>query len=216
MQYPKLSGQLAAKRVVLKRADIPLTNVEKFAGSGARKIRGLASSVRPDRVGDVVEPAGGTWNLPLPLLLQHSHSDPIGWVRSIEVRNNGLWIEAEFAEGFAKADESWRMVEAGLMDSLSIGFRSIKSSPLPSGGLRFEKWELLEISVVTVPANADAKIRRERQPAQLAIGAGKGSVKLATNTPAGGVPLIQNKKGIKLVRADGAIPLLTNKKPGEK
>jgi hypothetical protein len=81
-------------------------------------------------------------------------------VRSIDVHSDGLWIEAEFAEGFDRADEVWRMIQAGLLDSFSIGFRSMKSEPLSGGGLRFTRWELLEISVVVVPANADAKISR--------------------------------------------------------
>ncbi|HVI57730.1 MAG TPA: HK97 family phage prohead protease [Luteimonas sp.] len=219
MQYPKLSGTLAAKRAVVKRATIHLTEVEKFVSSGKRKVRGLASSVRPDRVGDVVEPKGGIWTLPLPMLWSHSHKDPVGWVRSIHVRADGLWIEAEFAEGFDRADEVWRMVEAGLVNNFSIGFRSIESSALPSGGLRFTKWELLEVSCCVVPANPDAKISRsgravepvqlvEANPGAIKIIRPPGSVKLVSRTRCpGGVPLVERKKPIKLKRADGSILL---------
>lgn len=160
MQYPKLSGLLAERRAVAKRADIQLTNVTKFVSSGKRIIRGLASTISVDRQNDVVVPTAGSWKLPVPLLWQHSHKDPVGWVRSIEVRSDGLWIEAEFAEGIGRADEIWQMVNARLIDNFSIGFRALKSEPLPGGGLRFTKWELLEISVVVVPANPDAKISR--------------------------------------------------------
>jgi len=207
MQYPKLSGELAAKRAVTKRACIPLTNV-KFVGTGKRKISGIASSIHPDRVGDVVVPSGGVWKLPLPMLWQHSHRDPVGWVRSIEVRRDSLWIEAEFAEGFERADEVWRMVEAGLVDSFSIGFRSIKSTVLPDGGLRFDKWELLEVSCVVVPANADAKINRVNRPGAIKLLRNEGSVRLLSQEcPTAGVPLVRRQKPIKLKRLDGAIKL---------
>lgn len=216
MQYPKLSGQLAAKRAVIKRASVQLTDITKFTSSGKRIIRGWASTVRPDRVGDVVEPKGGKWTLPLPLLWQHSHKDPIGWVRAIQLRDNGLWIEAEFAEGFERADEIWRMVDAELINGFSIGFRSIKSDVLPTGGLRFKEWELLEVSCVVVPANADAKIdRKERvapplkHEAMIQVARAAGSVKLVRHDPGPGVKLIDPKRGsVKLIRGDGAIPLI--------
>lgn len=148
------------RRMISKRAKISLTSIEKFVSSGKRKIRGLASSARVDRHGDIVEPDGGLWALPVPLLWGHSHKDPVGWVRSIDLTSKGLWIEAELAQGIERADSVWKMIETGLVDSFSIGFRPLKSEPLPSGGERFTKWELLEISVVVVPSNVDAKISR--------------------------------------------------------
>jgi hypothetical protein len=141
------------------------------------------------------------------MLWQHSHKDPVGWVRSIDIRSDGLWIEAEFAEGFERADEVWRMVEAGLINGFSIGFRALKSEPLDNGGLRFTKWELLEISVVVVPANADAKISRGTAAGNVA--GHPGSIRIrkvpSVNAYANHVPghegavLIENKK------ASGAI-----------
>ena len=123
-------------------------------------IRGVANSGLTDRVGDIVEPNGGRWELPVPLLWQHKHDQPIGWVRDIDARSDGLHITAELAEGLGKADEAWKMIEAGLVDSYSIGFQADDWKPLPSGGKRFTSWTLLEISVVTIPADPSAKIRR--------------------------------------------------------
>lgn len=161
MQYPKLSGWLAERRAVTKRAELRITNLTKFVSSGKRKIRGLASSISVDREGDSVVPGGAQWQaLPIPLLWQHSHRDPVGWVTSIDVRSDGIWIEAEFAEGAGRADEVWNMVDAGLIGHYSIGFRGIKYEPLPSGGRRWTQYELLEISVCVVPMNPDAKISR--------------------------------------------------------
>jgi HK97 family phage prohead protease len=144
----------------LKRSTVHLSQISKFVGNGKRKIRGLANSGGLDRAGDIVEPQGGRWTLPVPLLWQHKHDQPIGWVREIQARSDGLWIDAELAEGVGKADEAWRMIELGLVDSYSIGFRVHKWDPLPEGGMRFTSWSLLEISVVTVPCDPGAKISR--------------------------------------------------------
>ncbi len=146
--------------LVEKRVELALSGITKFATAGTRTVRGFASTDSVDRVGDIVEPKGGRWSLPVPLLWQHDHSSPVGWVRSIEVRAQGLWIEAQFAEGLGKSDEIWKMVEGGLVSSYSIGFKASDWEQLPTGGRRFTKWELLEVSAVVIPANPDAKIQR--------------------------------------------------------
>lgn len=195
------SGHLSTRRAIIKRASISLTDVTKFMSPGGKRIvRGWASTVRPDRVGDIVVPAGGKWTLPVPLLWQHSHKDPVGFVRSIEVRNNGLWIEAEFVEGFERADEVWRMVDAELIDAFSIGFRAIDPPEiLATGGRRYGSWELLEVSCVCIPANADARISRARRPSDAAK-------LLATHRD--GIPLMRAP-----ARKDGAVKLITDAKP---
>lgn len=144
----------------LKRASIKVTGIEKFVSAGTRKIRGTATTDALDRVGDIVDPAGGKWILPLSLLWQHKHDHPVGWVTSVKRSGNGLAIEAEIAAGIGRADEVWAMVDAGLVNSFSIGFIGTKSEPLKGGGRRFTEWELIEVSIVTIPANPDAKIQR--------------------------------------------------------
>lgn len=171
------------RQQVVKRMDLRLADISKFVSSGKRRVRGLASTNTLDRQGDVVDPRGGEWSLPVPMLWNHRHDSPVGWVRSIEVRANGLWIEAEFAEGVGQADEIWKMVEAGLVGSYSIGFRPIKSEPLRDGGRRFTAWELLEISAVVVPANPDARIQRNA-----------GAVLLHNHRRTGPVKLINTKE----------------------
>lgn len=152
------------KPMVHKRMDLTLTGVTKFAASGKRRIRGMASTNTSDRQGDIVVPNGGTWALPVALLWNHQHSIPVGWVHDIQVRGSGLWVECEFAEGIGDADRIWAMVDQGLVTSFSIGFRPLKSEPIRGGGQRFLSWELLEISVVAIPANPDAKIQRGALP----------------------------------------------------
>ena len=44
------------------------------------------------------------------------------------------------------------------MRAVSIGFRSIEHAFMKDGGIRFLKTEVLELSLVTIPANAEATI----------------------------------------------------------
>lgn len=145
-----------------KRLTLAASGVTKFTSSGKRRIRGYASTDRSDLVSDIVDPRGGSWTLPLPLLLNHVATDPVGWVRSIEVRGQGLWIEAELAEGVGKADETWSLIDAGLTTGYSIGFLPTASEPIPGtrGGKRFTAYTVYEVSITTIPCNPDARIQR--------------------------------------------------------
>ncbi|EBB3926455.1 phage major capsid protein, partial [Salmonella enterica] len=55
--------------------------------------------------------------------------------------------------------EAWASIKAGLVRGLSIGFRPIEYSFLDEGGIRFLSWDLLEVSAVTIPANAECSIQ---------------------------------------------------------
>jgi HK97 family phage prohead protease len=130
-----------------------------------RTFTGIASTPTPDRMGDVVEPKGAKFKLPIPLLWQHDAADPIGWVRSAKITAAGIEVEGEIAnvDGGPLKDRltnAWQMMRAGLVRGLSIGFRALKDGveTLKDGGLRFKQWEWLELSAVTIPANQEASI----------------------------------------------------------
>ena len=133
--------------------------VQKFMSGDLRMVRGLASTAEVDRQGDIVVPSGMKVKLPVPLLWAHDHKQPIGSVRSAEIRADGIWIEASIVTGTQRADEAWTLIDAGAIDSFSIGFGGLKSDPIETGR-RYVLWELYEVSVVAVGANASAKIRR--------------------------------------------------------
>ena len=132
---------------------------------GKRRFSGIASTPSTDRMGDVVEPKGATFKLPIPLLWQHDAGQPIGWVTSAKVTDKGIEVEgevAQIAEAGKLADrltEAWHMLKSKLVRGLSIGFNKIEAEPIKGTyGLRFLKWEWLELSAVTIPANQDASI----------------------------------------------------------
>lgn len=130
-----------------------------------REIEGIATTPTPDRVGDVVEPEGAEFKLPIPLLWQHDSRQPIGEVLSAKVTKEGITVRARIAKmdepGLLKdrLDEAWQSVKSGLVKGLSIGFKSLEDSEIKgTWGIRFIKWLWLELSAVTIPANADASI----------------------------------------------------------
>lgn len=125
-----------------------------------RTFTGIATTGSVDRMGDVVEPRGGQWELPIPLLRSHDHDRPIGKIIELTATDEGIRVVCEVAKGTGAADQTWAEIKQGAMPSLSIGFRGLESEPRQGGGLRWKQWELLELSVVSVPANGDARIQR--------------------------------------------------------
>lgn len=144
---------------MLKRA---WSSIEfKAVDEDKRIIEGIASTPATDRYEDVVEPEGAQYKLPLPFLWQHQHGTPIGWVEEVKTSKTGIRCRIRIAaEGVtAEIDKAWALIKAGLVRGLSIGFTPIESAHINGTyGYHFTKWDWLELSAVTVPANAEATI----------------------------------------------------------
>jgi len=129
-----------------------------------RVIRGVATTPEPDRIGDIVEPLGVKFSNPMPLLWQHNHSAPIGTVTFDKPTKAGITFEARLPKVMEEGnlrdriEEAWQSVKHGLVRAASIGFRAIEYSFMDTGGIRFSATEVFELSLVTIPANADATI----------------------------------------------------------
>lgn len=131
-----------------------------------RIIEGVASTPATDRMEDIVEPLGAEYVLPLPFLWQHeSREAAIGQVVRAKPGKNGIpvtiRIDRDDEPGPLKdrLDYAWRSIKKGLVRGLSIGFRSLETTDIEGTfGLRFLRWEWLELSAVTIPANAEATI----------------------------------------------------------
>lgn len=138
----------------------------KSVNDEQRVIRGIASTPSTDRSHDVVDPRGATFTLPFPLLSQHDHSSPIGEVTSAIVTDKGIEIEAVIPKnsGLGYVDKAWLQIKSGLVRGLSIGFRALEASPTKNKkGVHFTKYEIIELSAVTVPCNQDASIYSIKQ-----------------------------------------------------
>ena len=131
-----------------------------------RIIEGIASTPSPDRSGDIMDPAGATFALPMPFLWFHDQKNPIGEVFEATVRPEGIYIKARVSRvtkpGRLKTlvDDAWAAFTAQppLVRGLSIGWNELESSPLVNGVKRVSRWIWGELSAVTVPMNTDATI----------------------------------------------------------
>lgn len=141
----------------------------------ARIIRGVATTPSPDRVGDVVEPEGVKFQNPMPLLWQHRSDMPVGTVKFNKPTKDGITFEARFAKAEKsqtlkdRIDEAWESVKLGLVSAVSIGFRSLEHAVMKDGGYRFIKSEVYELSLVTIPAQAQAVITAIKSIDQAAL-----------------------------------------------
>lgn len=137
----------------------------KSVDEDQRVIEGIATTPTPDRVGDIVEPDGAEFKLPLPLLWQHRSSEPIGQVTDAKVTPDGIAIVARLAKidepGVLRdrLDEAWQSIKTGLVGGLSIGFSALEEARIKDTfSFRYIRWLWLELSAVTIPANAEASI----------------------------------------------------------
>ena len=139
----------------------------KSVDDGRRVFGGLATTPTLDRQGHSVDPFGARFRNPLPLLWQHESAPPIGTVTLFPATAAGIAFEARIptidTPGPLKdrVDLAWQCIKAGLVTTVSIGFRVLKDGieKLADGALNLRQTEVVELSLVTIPANPDAAIR---------------------------------------------------------
>lgn len=178
--------------------------------SGLLTITGVATTPTPDRMGDIVDPKGAKYALPMPLLYQHNADMPIGTVDKLTVSKDGI----DFVASIAKAEvapfiaEARSLISAGLIRAVSIGFRPLEMEPIdakdPWGAARFLEWEFLELSVVTIPANQDATIETIKSLDVRAPAASGNKRKGITLIPR--YPVVS---GTSIAHHEGAVKLIT-------
>ncbi|MHC9235913.1 HK97 family phage prohead protease [Pseudooceanicola sp. 502str34] len=132
-------------------------------------IEGLASPFggTPDSYGDCIAPGAFTKSIAshraagtMPALLwAHDPSKPVGTWKRIEERPDGLHAEGQLNLKTQAGQEAFEHVKAGDSTGLSIGF------VLPAGATTWRegaRWileaDLLEVSLVTIPAAPKARI----------------------------------------------------------
>jgi len=120
-----------------------------------------------DRMGDVIEPGG--WALEQiksdpPVLFNHNRDHIVGRWTDIRVKDGKLIGRIVWAKS-----DKWPMgqyirdlVREGVLRTVSVGFQPVAREPLTKeadkhhGPFRFTKQQLLECSLVSVPANPNA------------------------------------------------------------
>lgn len=98
------------------------------------------------------------------MLRQHFSDEPIGiWTNLVEDRK-GLRAEGRIILETVRGRETHALMKAGALDGLSIGFRTLKDRFDRQKGLRFvEEVDLVEVSIVTFPANPKAVVQTVKQ-----------------------------------------------------
>lgn len=132
-----------------------------------RRFKGVATTIAPDHSDDVVEPKGAEYKLPIPFLYQHDSRSPIGWIDKARVFNDRIEVEGyvETPDADAPAtiverlNTAWYELKKKMVRGLSIGFNPKEWSFIKeTGGIHWLKWAWLELSMVTIAANAEASI----------------------------------------------------------
>jgi len=166
------------KELVLEKAKTELQNfnfafkgfkVKEDAGAEAGKtieIEGYASTKDEDRYGDIVNPeafeetAKQFMTNPV-MLLQHDHNKRIGDFTDLTIDENGLYVKGD-VKYTAGDSELFEKIENKSLRGFSIGFRVLEAEFQDKTDEKgnvvdwlfvIKKLDLIEISVVNVPAN---------------------------------------------------------------
>lgn len=93
------------------------------------------------------------------MLFQHDPSQPIGRWTEMAEDEHGLYVKGKISPKISKGAEVLEMIREGIVDGLSIGFRTVKAMFEEDTDFRqILEVDLWEISVVTFPANVRARV----------------------------------------------------------
>jgi len=141
-------------------------------------IEGYASLFdRADQGGDVVAPGAYARSLAqrarpggaVKMLWQHDPRCPIGVWQEIAEDARGLRVKGRLLTGVAQGREALALLEAGAIDGLSIGYRTVRSEKRAEGGRRLLEVDLWEVSVVTFPMLPEARVEAAAEGAERAL-----------------------------------------------
>jgi HK97 family phage prohead protease len=149
----------------------------KFVSFETGVFEGYASVFNvTDSAGDKVAPGAFTKSLARaraegrlpPMLWQHDTQKPIGAWRDLHEDAHGLFVTgALFTEDVKQAGEAYKLLQENAVSGLSIGYRTLQSHRERDTGVRvLTELDLLEISIVTFPANDHARVHRVKSALQ--------------------------------------------------
>ena len=140
------------------------------------KVTFIASTATIDRYGDVINQDG--WDLsaysrnPVVLYNHNANSLPIG-KGTVYLKDGQLMIDVNFDQNDPDAQKIESKVKGGYISAVSVGFQPLEAksrADLPKDhyaygtrGQFFNKQELLEVSVVTIPANNMATLSKNME-----------------------------------------------------
>ncbi|MDG4649799.1 HK97 family phage prohead protease [Roseibacterium sp. SDUM158017] len=143
------------------RAEAKLTVTER------REITGYASLFGAvDQGGDIVERGAYASSLRggrgVKMLWQHDPREPIGIWDEVREDAAGLFVKGRLLDGVARAREAAALIEAGAIDGLSIGYRTVRAHRNDKGQRLLTEVDLWEVSLVTFPMLPEARLAPTR------------------------------------------------------
>jgi HK97 family phage prohead protease len=100
----------------------------------------------------------------VPMLFQHDPAEPVGVWLELREDHRGLYARGRLIPEVTRGRELLSLLRAGAIDGLSIGFRTVKGRIDPRTRIRsLLAVDLWEISIVTFPLLAGARVRAVKQ-----------------------------------------------------
>jgi uncharacterized protein len=95
------------------------------------------------------------------MLWQHDPTRPIGVWDEVREDAKGLWVKGRLLLEVQAAREAHILLQAGAIDGLSIGYRTIRSEKATAGQRLLHEIELWEVSLVTFPMLPEARVQAD-------------------------------------------------------
>ena len=92
------------------------------------------------------------------MLWQHDPAQPIGIWDEVREDERGLYVKGRILASVEKGREAAALIEAGAIDGLSIGYRTVKAAKNDKGQRLLSELELWEVSLVTFPMLPSARV----------------------------------------------------------
>lgn len=158
---------VAGGKGIMVRAGV-VAEVERAADDAARSMQFTISTETIDRMNDTIDVTG--WKLdnfrknPVVLYGHDGSALPVGKAPRVWIEGKSLKAEVEFTPaGMARFNDTvFDMLKGGFLNAVSVGFAPLKwawaKAPDRPMGIDFIEQELLEFSIVTIPANPEALV----------------------------------------------------------
>ncbi len=163
---PDTTIQRAENQAIYKRVDVTID------GSEPRTVISTIATGAVDRDKEVLLPKGAELDNyranPVVLWGHDNYSPPIGKNIWVTTKGNRIVAKTEFADT-PRGNEVFELFKGGFLKAFSVGFNPIEHRQPTTKDLTkhpewaearriYSKWEMLEYSVVPIPANPDALV----------------------------------------------------------
>jgi hypothetical protein len=137
------------------------------AGGDAGVFSGYASIFgEPDSFSDTIKPGAfkkslrehATRKTKPGLFWMHDPTEPIGVWTDLTEDERGLKVAGKLVLETVRGSEAHALLKAGALNGLSIGFRARSAERGPNGGRVLTDIDLVEISLVSLPAASKARV----------------------------------------------------------